>query len=497
MKYRIIVLFAAAAALFACGKPEDKPTPPADPVLILQQTSLSFGKDGGSQTVSFLANLAWTATSSQGWATVSPASGQGSSAYQGLTVTAAANTGDTRTAQITVSVGNLSATLSVTQLNGDGGTASLSISEFRSKSVDKTTWYKLTGEIVGISNTNFGNFYIADETSYVYVYGLCEKKVDTNDQSFSKLNLKVGDKVSMMTLRSEYNGEIEAGGTIPAYYLSHESGTYKMGRKESAASAKWIELPATSASDGKDLLVHLFPDGKQRSYSAYWDYDNLVSIWVAYPLYHFGDNNTNIGKGTRTVDSTFPMDPLLDADKQPLLTGGYLEGNAGKFDRGHQIPSADRLHIRTNIETFFSTNMTPQVNGLNSNIWGTLEQKIRDWTKKEATDTMYVVTGCVTEGSNGYVFDRAEKRVTVPVGYYKALLRLAKDRSTGTSGYTGLAIWFDNKENKATSITKEMVMSIDALEDKVGVDFFVNLPANIQDAVETENPASVSWWWNN
>ena len=498
MKARIITLLAAAAvSLMACGKPEDSPVTPSDPVLNVQQTTLSFGKDAASQTVTFLADPAWTATSNQSWASVNPGSGQGSSAYQNLTVSVTANTGDSRQAAITISVGSRSATVTVTQQNGDDGTASLSISEFRAKSADKTNWYKLSGEIVGIANSSFGNFYIADKSGFVYVYGLTEKKSDTNDQTFKNLKLKVGDKVTMMTLRSEYNGEAQAGGTIPAYYVSHESGTYKWGRKEAKASASWIELPATSDKDGQDLLVHYFPEGNKRSYSAYWDYENLVSSWVAYPLYHFSDDNTNIGKGGRTIQSAFPMDPLLDEDKQPVLSGGYLEGNAGKFDRGHQIPSADRLDYRANIETFFSTNMTPQDNGLNANIWGTLETKIRNWTKKEATDTMYVVTGCVTAGSDRYVLDRVEKKVTVPVGYYKALLRLAKDRSTGASGYSGLAIWFDNKENKATSVTKDMVMSIDALEEKIGIDLFVNLPSDIQKTVEAEDPASVAWWWNN
>ena len=48
-----------------------------------------------------------------------------------------------------------------------------------------------------------------------------------------------------------------------------------------------------------------------------------------------------------------------------------------------------------------------------------------------------------------------------------------------------------------TSITKSMVTSIDDLEKKVGVDFFVNLPKDVQDKVEAENPADFAWWWNN
>ena len=42
-----------------------------------------------------------------------------------------------------------------------------------------------------------------------------------------------------------------------------------------------------------------------------------------------------------------------------------------------------------------------------------------------------------------------------------------------------------------------MAMSIDKLEEKVGVDFFVNLPADVQKNVEAQDPAEVAWWWNN
>ena len=242
-----------------------------------------------------------------------------------------------------------------------------------------------------------------------------------------------------------------------------------------------MELPATSDSDGQDLLIHSFPNGT-RNYAAYWDYDNLVSSWVAYPLFA-----GNIGSGERT--EKFTLNPLLPRGKQPYLPRAYKAGNAGSYDRGHQIPSADRWSYRVNFETFFGTNMTPQDNGLNSNAWAVLEGKVRDWAKK--SDTLYVVTGCTVAGSDKYVLDADDKHVTVPTGYYKALLRL----SGGT--YSGAAFWFDNKANSASSIQKSMSMSIDQLEEKVGVDFFVNLPDDKEKDVEAESPADVTWWWNN
>ena len=55
----------------------------------------------------------------------------------------------------------------------------------------------------------------------------------------------------------------------------------------------------------------------------------------------------------------------------------------------------------------------------------------------------------------------------------------------------------NNETNNATSITKDMVMSIDDLETKVGVNFFVNLPEDIQAKVEAQSPSEEAWWWNN
>ena len=465
----IIVLLVLGAALAACSKPDS---------LSVFSNSIQIGYAGGDAQISFITNRDWSVSSNQPWITLSPSSGSGSENSQRVTVTAEANPGDAeRSAELTVRAGELSHTVSVTQ----PAIPRLTISEFRAKKADKTTWYKLTGQIASIANESYGNFYITDDTGYVYVYGLCEKQVATNDQSFSKLGLKTGDTVTMMTLRSEYDGTAEAGGTTPAYFVSKTEAAYKMGKKVAAASEKWLELPATSSTDKQDLLIHYFPGGK-RSFAAYWDYDNLVSSWVAYPLCA-----GNMGTGGRT--DSFSLDPLLPRDKQQYIPSPYKAGNGGTYDRGHQIPSADRLDYRVNLETFFGINMTPQDPGLNSNAWAILEGKVRDWARK--SDTLYVVTGCTVAGSTTYVLDYDSKHITVPTGYYKALLRLSKGE------YSALGIYFDNKPNDAPSIQKSMTMSVDDLEKKVGVDFFVNLPADVQKTVEAQNPADDAWWWNN
>ena len=472
------VLFALMVTASACDKQ-------VVAELNLLNTSVSVAAEGGKTDISFRTNQRWSIHSDADWVTTLPISGIASEDFQKVTLTVAANpTASERTATLTLSAGEKSGQISVRQA-ARAESPRMTIREFRDKTPDETTWYELTGEIAGIANESFGNFYIFDETGYVYVYGLCktQRPKGGNDQSFTELGLKAGDKVTMMTLRSTYNGTIEAGGQTPAYFLGKEEGSYRLGRKVASTKAGWMELPATSADDKQDLLIHCFPDGT-RNYSAYYDYDSFLSTWVAYPL-HGG----NIGSGERT--EAFSLDPLLPREKQQYIPSGYKEGNAGKFSRGHQIPSADRLDWRVNIETFFGTNMTPQDEKLNGGSWDALENKVRKWARNKDTDSLYVVTGCSVAGSNQFVLDYEDKHIPVPVGYYKALLRLAKDKS-----WSAVAFWFDNKPLTGTDV-KNAAMSVDELEKKVGIDFFVNLDAETQKTVESQDPTQVSWWWSN
>lgn len=102
----------------------------------------------------------------------------------------------------------------------------VTIDEFLDKPVNNTDWYELTGMITSIENTSYGNFYMKDDTGEVYVYGLVSEWIGGgNDQSFSELGLKAGDTVTLWTLRAEFGGSPQAGGSLSAaIYKSHVEG---------------------------------------------------------------------------------------------------------------------------------------------------------------------------------------------------------------------------------------------------------------------------------
>lgn len=100
------------------------------------------------------------------------------------------------------------------------------VAEFLAAAESSDVWYELTGEITSIVTGNaYGNLYINDGTAEVYIYGLTNGWVGYNDKSFDSIGLKVGDTVTLGTLRGSYNGDPQGGGNkVPAFYIRHVVG---------------------------------------------------------------------------------------------------------------------------------------------------------------------------------------------------------------------------------------------------------------------------------
>lgn len=214
-------------------------------------------------------------------------------------------------------------------------------------------------------------------------------------------------------------------------------------------------------------------DGKQmRNYSIYYDAENLCPRWVAYPL-----NKSLHGSGRN--DQWGIYDPKIPQRYQVDLSRSWGSG----YDRGHMIPVADRGTSAAKRMTYYPTNITAQVSRMNQGIWADLENKVRSWADNSG-DTLYVLIGCVpgtrTVNKNGM-------EVNVPEAYYKALLRY--DHSSSIGPYLGIAFYIENED--VSGSYADYAMTIDALEEKIGMDLFPNIPDNYVTAAE----ASINSWW--
>ncbi|MBR5704214.1 MAG: calcineurin-like phosphoesterase C-terminal domain-containing protein [Bacteroidales bacterium] len=110
--YLILVSFVFA---FACEKPEPTPKPVVGKVTPKTDEPIIVSDEGGSKQIAFDATLDWTATSSESWLTVQPASGKAGQDIS-ITLTAGANQNyDPRTATVTIKSGEDSKEVQVTQ----------------------------------------------------------------------------------------------------------------------------------------------------------------------------------------------------------------------------------------------------------------------------------------------------------------------------------------------------------------------------------------------
>lgn len=256
----------------------------------------------------------------------------------------------------------------------------------------------------------------------------------------------------------------------------------------------WAELPVCDEREGFDYVSHggITVGGKsnQRNYTLCFDREHKLATWVAYPLH-----DVHVDSGNRTNDWNY--DPEIPTQYQPNLSNSYT----GSYDRGHQLPSADRNATKAiNSPTFYYTNMTPQASQFNQGGWAQLEEKVRT---EICSDTLYVVTGALFLTTNDSSIatsttDRDGKNCPIPSHYYKILLR-TKSGNTGkaikniTNASEIKAVAILVKHKSTCNIQTSDYISIRELEEQSGYTFFPALNDAIED--EVKNQCKPSDWF--
>lgn len=245
----------------------------------------------------------------------------------------------------------------------------------------------------------------------------------------------------------------------------------------------WMELPAVTAQDNFAFFSHdmQFGGATVRNYSFWLDLENRVSRWVAYPLYK------GMTSGVERTDK-WGFDPLVPRRYQAETSSSYAGSG---YDRGHQLPSADRLcTVEANEATFYYTNITPQNSDLNGGLWQELESHIRK--QLSTADTLFVVTGCaVTTPADPevrYIKDNAGKDVAIPKAYFKVILKYKAGTANG--GYSAIGFWMENRAYGATPLSRAFARSVDEIEQLTDFDFFVNLKDEYEKEAESKYDAS-------
>ena len=192
--------------------------------------------------------------------------------------------------------------------------------------------------------------------------------------------------------------------------------------------------------------------------------------WVAYEL----TKKETRGKFKRT--NKFIADSSIStgsATSQDYKKSGY--------DQGHLAPAADMAWSKTAMkESFYYSNMSPQLPSFNRDIWKKLEEHVRDWAVDDKA--VYVVTGPVlTEGLSTI----GPNKVSVPKYYYKVILDYTLPE------IKGIGFIMPNAGSKKP--LKTYAVTIDSVEKFTGIDFFYRLPDD-QEGVIEESMDTGAWF---
>ena len=249
-------------------------------------------------------------------------------------------------------------------------------------------------------------------------------------------------------------------------------------------------VSATGAENNSQVVVKK-TDDYGITYSVEWDNAKVANRWTCYQLH---EGNT---LSTTDRNDDFKADP--DVAVSPILEDYRNSG----FSRGHLCPSADRQCTKEqNKQTFFLTNMQPQWQKHNGGLWKNLEDLVRNFATDDSKtdahcDTLYIVkaatiTDKVTINDaeeDGIYADRCvggeghTHELIVPKYFYMALLHYNK----ATDTYHAIAFWTLHKDESDTNKNYgDYAISIDELEKRTGIDFFCNLPDDVEKEVEAK-----------
>jgi endonuclease G len=218
----------------------------------------------------------------------------------------------------------------------------------------------------------------------------------------------------------------------------------------------------------------LLPNEKIISHTGYsfvYSEEHEQAKWIAYELTKEETNSLF----ERT--DKFLVDPFVStgtAENSDYADSGY--------DRGHLAPAADMGWSASAMkESFYFSNMSPQLPGFNRGVWKRLEEMMRSWAIDNTA--IYIVTGPVLTSGLPTI---GGNRVSIPNYYYKVILDYTQPEIK--------AIGFILPHASSSAALNSFAVSIDEVEKATGLDFFPALPDDQETKLEKEK-CTPCWNW--
>ena len=304
----------------------------------------------------------------------------------------------------------------------------------------------------------------------------------SNDQTIFSKSGEVKDGLNVLYVYYNRNtGKEQRIAKITLQFADQEAKVFDLvqlseSQQNLPAFNLWAEVPSFKEDANYQYATHyaLLNNKTIRNYSICFDKTKKAALWVAYPIHA-----AYSGSIKRT--DRWAFDPIIPQNYQADCT---LRSYGGPYDRGHQLPSADRdATDEMNAQTFYMSNMTPQLNRLNQDMWAKLESKVRT---NHCSDTLYVVTGAYFGTGATTTTDGTGKTVPLPTHYFKVLLR-TKSGKTGKNikdcsadELISIGFWVEHKSYGNIEPPKSICTSVADIEKKTGFTFFPQVSNSVK-----------------
>lgn len=208
------------------------------------------------------------------------------------------------------------------------------------------------------------------------------------------------------------------------------------------------------------------------------DVDDQIKAYNGFVLSFNSENHTPNWVGWELLSSeiggNIPRSDRFWSDDEIIGCSTHSDYKHSGYDKGHMIPAADQKWDEDAMnDCFVMANMCPQDDSLNSGAWNTLEEKCRLWAQRDSV--LVIVAGPIYK-----TYDRktiGENKVRVPSAFYKVIVAPYLESPRG--------IGFVYPNMTAPGNMQNYVMTIDDIEELTGIDFFANLPDDIENEVES------------
>lgn len=309
MKLKFIAgLLVAGASLFTACQPSLTPVQTGN---LVASSFVVIPTEGGTATLDIKYAGEWTLDAKHletidkvqtevedyDWLTISEKSGNGPK-----TITFTATKGSSeRNALLTLVCDDLKQMISVKQL----GTVTEATCKDVIDGADGAI-FRVSGVVTSIVNTEYGNWYLKDDTGEVYVYGTLDKNGAA--KNFLSLNIEVGDQLTVEGPKTTYGTTIEL---VDVTVIEHTKAILKL------VSPASYDIPV----DGKEIEVNLVNKGQGIEFSIPEDatsWINLVSSSKKDVLADAFDPNSAVV----AIDNTFKLSvaPIEDGERSAEIT---------------------------------------------------------------------------------------------------------------------------------------------------------------------------------